>query len=95
MTSLHGRTFDCPERSAKHLLDKFAGDLTTVERYIVDEQLADALRQDDYDSYLHWRCIKSICIGLAAEQRLAESLDQEQHGPTGGTTRNAEFATAA
>lgn len=95
MTSLHGRTFDCPERSAKHLLDRFAGDLVTVERYIVDEELADALRQDDYDSYLHWRCIKSICAGLAAEQRLADSLDQAQHSPTGGTTRHQELAAAA
>jgi len=95
MTSLHARTFDCPERSAKHLLDRFAGDLTTVERYIVDEQLADALRQDDYDSYLHWRCIKSICVGLAAEQRLADSLEQELHGATGGATRHQELAKAA
>lgn len=95
MTSLHGKTFDCPERSAKHLLDRFAGDLTTVERYIVDEQLADALRQDDYDSYLHWRCIKSICVGLAAEQRLAESLDHEQHDTAGGTMQHQELAAAA
>ena len=61
---------DCPERSAQRLLDRFAGDLATVERYIVDEELAAALRDDDYDSYLHWRRIKSICTGLAAERRL-------------------------
>ena len=68
---------DCPERSAQRLLDRFAGDLATVERYIVDEELAAALRHDDYDSYLHWRRIKSICAGLAAERRL--------HAPLGST----------
>ena len=66
------RTTDSPERSAQRLLDRFAGDLATVERYIVDEELAAALRHDDYDSYLHWRRIKSICAGLAAERRLGE-----------------------
>jgi hypothetical protein len=65
-------TTDSPERSAQRLLDRFAGDLETVERYIVDEELAAALRHDDYDSYLHWRRIKSICAGLAAERRLGE-----------------------
>ncbi len=95
MTSLHGRTFDCPERSAKHLLDRFAGDLATVERYIVDEELADALRQDDYDSYLHWRRIKSICVGLAAEQRLADALSDVRRSAAGGTLRHEELATAA
>jgi hypothetical protein len=68
----NARTADCPERSAQRLLDRFAGDLATVERYIVDEELAAALLHDDYDSYLHWRRIKSICVGLAAERRLAE-----------------------
>jgi len=95
MTSLHGRIFDCPERSAKHLLDRFAGDLATVERYIVDEELADALRHDDYESYLHWRRIKSICAGLAAEQRLADALDSVQQSPTRGITLHQELATAA
>ncbi len=66
------RTTDSPEHSAQRLLDRFAGDLATVERYIVDEELAAALRHDDYDSYLHWRRIKSICVGLAAERRLGE-----------------------
>ena len=65
------RKADSPESSAQRLLDRFAGDLATVERYIVDEELAAALRHDDYDSYLHWRRIKSICAGLAAEHRLA------------------------
>ena len=73
MISLHARTADCPERSAQILLERFAGDLATVERYIVDEELAAALRQDDYDSYLHWRRIKSICAGLAAEHRLKQT----------------------
>ncbi len=44
-----------------------------MERYIVDERLATALREDDYDSYLHWRRIKSICARLAADRRLAET----------------------
>ena len=92
MTSLHGRTVDCPERSAKQLLDRFAGDLATVERHIVDQELAAALRQDDYDSYLHWRCIKSICAGLAAEQRLA---DAPEPGSASGTAPSSELATAA
>lgn len=95
MTSLHGGTFDCPERSAKHLLDKFAGDLVTVERYIVDQELADALRHDDYDSYLHWRRIKSICAGLAAEQRLADALEPMQQSPDCSATPHQELATAA
>ena len=70
MISFSARTADCPERSAQILLDRFAGDLVMVERYIVDEQLAAALRQDDYDGYLRWRRIKSICAGLAADHRL-------------------------
>ena len=95
MTSLHGRAVDCPERSAKQLLDRFAGDLATVERYIVDEELAAALRQDDYDSYLHWRRIKSICAGLAAEQRLADALEPMEPGSARGATQHTELAAAA
>jgi hypothetical protein len=72
MISLHARTADSPERSAQILLDRFAGDLATVERYIVDEELAMALRHDDYDSYLHWRRVKSICAGLAVDYRLRQ-----------------------
>ncbi len=72
MISSMGWTADSPERSAQILLDRFAGDLATVERYIVDEELAAALRHDDYDSYLHWRRIKSICVGLAADYRLRQ-----------------------
>lgn len=74
MINLNAWTVECPERSARILLDRFAGDLATVERYIVDEQLAAALRDDDYDSYLHWRRVKSICAELAAERRLAGAL---------------------
>jgi hypothetical protein len=74
MTLSNAWTADCAERSARRLLDRFAGDLATVERYIVDKELAVALRHDDYDSYLHWRRIKSVCVGLAAERRLTESL---------------------
>jgi hypothetical protein len=73
MTNSNAWTADCAERSAQRLLDRFAGDLATVERYIVDKELAVALRHDDYDSYLHWRRIKSVCVGLAAERRLAEA----------------------
>jgi hypothetical protein len=42
MTSLHVRAADCPERSARILLDRFAGDLARTERHIVDVQLAAA-----------------------------------------------------
>ncbi len=69
MISSHGRTADWPEHSARILLDRFAGDLVTAERYIVDVQLAAALRADDYDGYLYWRRINSICGSLAAEPR--------------------------
>jgi hypothetical protein len=69
MTSLHARTADCPERSARILLDRFAGDLARTERHIVDVQLAAALRADDYDGYLYWRRINGICASLAAEHR--------------------------
>ncbi len=75
MTISNAWTVDCAERSAQRLLDRFAGDLATVERYIVDKELAVALRHDDYHSYLRWRRIKTVCVGLAAERRLAESLD--------------------
>ena len=85
MINLNARTANCPERSAQILLDRFAGDLATVERYIVDEELAAALRQDDYDSYLHWRRIKSICAGLAAEHRL-----QQMPRPTAPTPARLE-----
>jgi len=74
MITLSAWTADCPERSAELLLQQFDGDLATVERHIVDEQLATALREDDYDSYLHWRRVKSICAGVAAERRLAAAL---------------------
>lgn len=74
MINLSAWTADCPERSAELLLQQFDGDLATVERHIVDEQLATALREDDYDSYLHWRRVKSICAGVAAERRLAAAL---------------------
>ena len=69
MTSLHARTADCPERSARLLLDRFAGDLARTERHIVDVQLTAALRADDYDGYLYWRRINGICATLAAEHR--------------------------
>lgn len=72
MISFDSHTTDSPDRSAQRLLDQFAGDLVTVERYIVDEELATALRHDDYDSYLHWRRIKIICAGLAADRRFAD-----------------------
>jgi hypothetical protein len=84
MISLNAWTVDCPERSARSLLDRFAGDLATVERYIVDEELAAALREDDYDSYLHWRRIKSICAELAAERRLAGALARRAGKPSTG-----------
>lgn len=80
MITLSAWTADCPERSAELLLEQFDGDLATVERHIVDQQLATALREDDYDSYLHWRRIKSICADIAAERRLAASLEMRVDG---------------
>lgn len=86
MISLHARTADSPERSAQVLLDRFAGDLATVERYIVDEELATALRHDDYDSYLHWRRVKSICVGLAADHRLRQPPARSEEPASLGST---------
>lgn len=74
MITLSAWTADNPERSAAMLLEQFDGDVATVERHIVDEHLAMALRADDYDSYLHWRRVKSICVELAAERRLATAV---------------------
>ena len=51
MIKLSAWTADSPESTAAFLLEQFDGDFATVERYIVDERLAMALRQDDYDSY--------------------------------------------
>jgi hypothetical protein len=95
MTNQGIRAFDCPERSAEHLLDRFAGDIATVERYIVDEELAAALRHDDYDSYLHWRCIKSICAGMAAQRRLEHAVAPVQLVTTDSDSRDGELASAA
>ncbi len=95
MIKEHGWTADCPERSAARLLDRFAGDLARVERYIVDERLAAALREDDYDSYLYWRCIKSICVGLAAERRLEEATGRRSAMPGLAGELDSTLAPAA
>lgn len=93
MMTLSAWTADCPDQSAALLLEQFDGDLATVERHIVDEQLATALRQDDYDSYLHWRRVKSICAGLAAERRLAAAA-AAMHTETERQHRSALRAAA-
>lgn len=100
MISLNAWTVECPERSARVLLDRFAGDLAIVERYIVDEELAAALRDDDYDSYLHWRRVKSICAELAAERRLSGAFGRSaaKTSPSTGpdmARRETAFVSAA
>lgn len=85
MMSLNARATDSPEQSARRLLEQFGGDLVTIERHIVDEQLAAALREDDYDGYLHWRRIKSICAGLAEDQRVADAFVMDMPAEGGQT----------
>lgn len=69
MASLGALPVDPPEQLARQLLDRFAGDLAAVRRHIVDHRLAEALRGDDYDLYLRWRTVESLCAGLAADRR--------------------------
>ncbi len=66
MTIGHLDATDHPDSAARDLLQQFNGDLARVESHIAINLLAEALRRDDYESYLHWRTVNSLCVELAA-----------------------------
>lgn len=67
MTLGHLDTTDHPDLAARILLRQFNGDLARVESHIAVNFLAEALRHDDYESYLHWRTVGNLCVELASE----------------------------
>ena len=67
MTLAHLDATNHPELAARDLLRQFDGNLAHVESHIAVHLLAEALRRDDYESYLHWRTVGSLCIELAGD----------------------------
>ncbi len=67
MTLGHLDATDYPDLAARDLLRQFDGDLARVESHIAVNLLAEALRRDDYEGYLHWRTVGSLCVELAGE----------------------------
>lgn len=67
MTFAHLDATGYPDLAARDLLRQFDGNLAHVESHIAVHLLAEALRRDDYESYLHWRTVGSLCIELAGD----------------------------
>lgn len=65
MTLAHLDATGYPDLAARDLLRQFDGNLAHVESHIAVHLLAEALRRDDYESYLHWRTVGSLCVELA------------------------------
>lgn len=67
MTLAHLDATNHPDLAARDLLRQFGGNLAHVESHIAAHLLTEALRRDDYESYLHWRTVGSLCVELAGD----------------------------